>query len=59
MEVIEDQLDSNRPIQGVKFNFDHARLAALRPVAPRVAIWRQEGPAEGQAEPPQHTTPLQ
>ena len=45
MEVNEDQLDSNRPIQGVKANFEQATLAVLRPVAPRNAFHAVEGPA--------------
>jgi hypothetical protein len=42
--VIEDQLDSNRPIQGVKLNFDQLQLAARRAVAPRSAFAHRKDP---------------
>jgi hypothetical protein len=51
MEVIEDQLDSNRPIQGVKLNFDQLQLAAPRAAAPRVAFRAEEGPVGQPCEP--------
>jgi len=46
MEVIEDQLDSNRPIQGVKVVSNGASLPAPRAAAPRDAFDRREGPRE-------------
>ena len=32
--------------QGAKASFERSRLAAPRAVAPRIAIWRQEGPTK-------------
>jgi hypothetical protein len=48
--VIEDQLDSNRPIQGVKVVSNEASLPSPRAAAPRRTIGARRDPLSGWRE---------